>query len=622
MAIACLFGVILSISALYGQLGKRQLGKCLPLSIGTVIAVMYTAALAGFLRAGVFVVLALGAVSGVLALLIAVNHKELRKLSAGFFTPSMAIYYALCAMIFIANKGKPVKTWDEFTYWADAVKIMTQLKVLPTDPAARSLFASYPPALPLWQYLLQEINSIVAGQAIYAESLLFMSYQWFLVALYIPFTSRFTWRKPIEIILCSILIPLAALSVFPQAFNQLHSDALLGTLGGFVCARAFFSRKKDWFDIAGQMIMLFVLVLVKDAGLLFAIAGVCMAVFDWNFAAEKKRQWIWYVVMCSLAVIAARLSWSIHVEHTGAAAQATFDDPISLKVLLDPSQHWRITTLRNFIYQFFELIFPVQGISVNISYFMAFVMLGVASFAVHASLKSREEAKRYKWLCAVLFGAAFLYICGTGLTYVFKFYEDEAVRMASYDRYLNIAVMFCVFVLFVCLIQMGLTEWSGGLNKRVMVGALALFLLFAPCTRLLDMVSRLDAQHARQQQEAFLELEQKVFSVAEENDRIYLIAAGSGGFERIVMRYRLRPLYVGDEPWNIGMNMDEDRFTTYRTLEDWKQCLMENYDLLVICALTPEFSQAYGELFENPETINVGQIYRVNKSTGLLQSVV
>ena len=41
MAIACLFGVILSISALYAQLGKRELEKCVPISIGTVIVVMY-----------------------------------------------------------------------------------------------------------------------------------------------------------------------------------------------------------------------------------------------------------------------------------------------------------------------------------------------------------------------------------------------------------------------------------------------------------------------------------------------------------------------------------------------------------------------------------------------------
>lgn len=616
MAIACLFALLFGIAALVSQIGERRIESCIPISICLIIVIMYVFGLAGQLQNGVWTVLFCGTAAGFFSILKAIVQKRFAKMVAGLFTPAMVIYYLLCMMVFVANYAKPVKTWDEFTYWADAVKIMTQLKVLPTESIARSLFASYPPALPLWQYLLQEINCILAGKMIYAEPLLFMSYQWFLLALYIPFLQKLTWRKPIEIILCVGLVPLIALAVFPQAFNQLHSDVLLGTLGGFVCAQGFYDKKATWFDIASQTITLFVLVLVKDAGILFALAGVCVVAFACNTPSGKKRLFAAVASLCAVAV--ARISWSICVNYAGAKAQATFDDPVRLAILLDPAQSWRITTLRNYIYQFFELIFPVQGTNVNISYFLTFVVLGAGCYAIYSSLPEPKGKRHFGRLCMIVLVTTIVYIIGTGLTYVFKFYEDEAVRMASYTRYLNILVMFCAFVLFAAVVHQYFRREQ---SVRMTACVLIIFMVFAPCTKLLNAVSRLDAQAAYQSQEEFLALEQKVFDVAEENDRIYIIAAGSGGFEQVVMRYRLRPLFVGDDPWNIGVEIEEDRFSARRTPQEFRQTLLDGYELVVICSLTEEFIQTYAELFENPDTLAVGQIYRVNKDTGMLQTI-
>lgn len=102
-------------------------------------------------------------------------------------------------------------------------------------------------------------------------------------------------------------------------------------------------------------------------------------------------------------------------------------------------------------------------------------------------------------------------------------------------------------------------------------------------------------------------------------ERIYIVAADSGGFEHYVLRYRLRPLYVGDEPWNpIYGRPVEDRFMAERTPDELRACLLEGYDLLVLAKTTDEFAQTYGELFEAPEALSDGQIYRVDREKGLL----
>ena len=111
-------------------------------------------------------------------------------------TPAALIYVLLCLASLVANAGKPVHTWDEFTYWADAVKIMTLQGVLPADAAARSLFASYPPALPLWQYLAQTVNGLLGGG--FDEELLFTSYQCLMLAFFMPFLRGARLRRPLE----------------------------------------------------------------------------------------------------------------------------------------------------------------------------------------------------------------------------------------------------------------------------------------------------------------------------------------------------------------------------------------------------------------------------------------
>ncbi len=445
-----------------------------------------------------------------------------------------------------------------------------------------------------------------------------MAYQWLMVALYMPFLDRLSWRRPLEAALCGLLVPLSAMAVFPLAFDLLHSDALLGVMGGFVCAYPFLDGRRDRFSLATMGVLLFVLVLTKEAGLLYALAGVATAVLCTGSGRPSRRTLVQAGLML-LCVAVAKGSWAVHVAATNAAAQSTFSDPISLSVLLAPDQAWRRTTLRNFLYQFFESIVPVQGTDGNISYFVAFVILGAGFGALYAALRRRgaqkETAAGFKRLWGVVFATAALYIVGTGLTYTFKFFEDEAVRLGSYTRYLNIAVMAVFFVLFVCAVRLREPALPGGLTRRGAALALAAFMLFAPFTRLLNAVTRLDAQAAYEKQEGYLAMEQRVRALAVRGDeRIYIIAAGSGGFEHYVMRYRLRPLYVGDEPWNIVDGRPaENRFMAQRTPEAFWQCLSEGYDLVVLYTLTDEFQQTYGSLFQDPQTMAEGQIYRVDR---------
>lgn len=398
---------------------------------------------------------------------------------------------------------------------------------------------------------------------------------------------------------------------------------MVGVLGGFACAWPLLFPVRDRFSLLTLCASLAVLTLVKDAGLLYALAGVvaayaCLRTQGDEPALERGKA-VRHALWPLGCVAAARLTWSVYAAVMGATAQATFSDPVSLSALLSPEGAWRRTTLRNFLYKFFEAIVPVGDTDMSISYFLAFVLIGAGFALLYGAARKSALAPRMRRTAWVVFAAAALYIAGTGLTYVFKFYEDEAVRMASYERYLSIAVLAAGFVLFACAACLRQPRMQGGMGRRASVLALAALLAVSPVESALNAVTRLDAQAAMQKQAVYLDAEAGVRALCETGqERIYVLAPGSGGFEYQVMRYRLRPLVVLDAPWNpVDDPAAVDRFTACLSPEELMEGLLES-DLVLVFGSTEAFVQTYGSLFAQLPQEGEVQIYRVDKENRLL----
>lgn len=622
MAMLVFLVLLLGICAMLSELLDRRLEEVLPLAACTVTLLVYGFALMGMLRVGTMAVLALCALCLPGAVALAVKRKRLGALMRRLLTPAALIYALLCVAIFVANTGKLVHTWDEFTYWADSVKVMTLQGVLPTDPATRSLYGSYPPALPLWEYAVQVVNSLLGKS--FDESLLFMGYQSLMVAFFMPFFRGLRFRRPLEWAACLAGVPLCVLIAFRHGFDLLYSDAMLGVLGGFVCVWPLLFSVRDRFSLFTLCAALALLVLTKEAGLLYALAGVAAAYVCVRTqgsapglgrkAAAKLAVW----PLVSVAV--ARLSWSLHVAATGATAQATFSNPVNLSLLFSPEGAWRRTTVRNFLYKFFENVVPVRGLNISISFFLAFVLLAVGFAALYIAVRKSAESLRLKRIVRLMFLTAALYIAGMGVAYVFKFYEDEALRLASYTRYLSIALLSTGFALFVCMINLRAVYIPGGMSRRASAFALAALMVFAPGESLLDAVTRLDAQASQNAQAEYTDMEARVRALCKTGtERIYIVSTDSKGFEFYFMRYRLRPLVVGDEPWNpIDGQLADNRFVAQRTPAEFMQCLTDGYDLLVLYHTSKDFERDYGSLFAKPAILADGQIYRVDRERRLL----
>ena len=246
---------------------------------------------------------------------------------------------------------------------------------------------------------------------------------------------------------------------------------------------------------------------------------------------------------------------------------------------------------------------------------MVLVLLAAGFALIYQLLKEARPQKELRNLAAVAFAAVAVYIVGMGVTYVFKFYEDEAVRLASFARYINIPVEMLFFILLACCLTLRKPYCEKGLSRRTTAAALAAFALFAPWNSLLNSVTRLHAQAAWQSQEAYIQMAERVRTLCTNGtERVYVVASDSGMFEQVILRYRLRPVEVNDSAWDVFIDgREEDRFTARSTFEEFAECVMQDYDYLVLYKTTGAFEQDYGALFANPEKMANQQIYRVDR---------
>ena len=179
-----------------------------------------------------------------------------------------------------------------------------------------------------------------------------------MLAFFMPFLRGARLRRPLEWLALAAGVPLCVLVAFPRGLDLLHADMMVGVLGGFACAWPLLFPVRDRFSLLTLCASLAVLTLVKDAGLLYALAGVvaayaCLRTQGDEPALERGKA-VRHALWPLGCVAAARLTWSAYAAVMGATAQATFSDPVSLSALLSPEGAWRRTTLRNFLYKFLK----------------------------------------------------------------------------------------------------------------------------------------------------------------------------------------------------------------------------------------------------------------------------
>lgn len=223
-----------------------------------------------------------------------------------------------------------------------------------------------------------------------------------------------------------------------------------------------------------------------------------------------------------------------------------------------------------------------------------------------------------------LFIGSFFYALLIMTLYLLIFSEYEALRLASYERYMGTYLAgFSVFVLAAFLYE---ARFLRAVYKKY--SSLLILLLFFASVGLGFAISRSTQEgevlyavaHARQDVSTTINI-RTPYEVAKQwkpcldnpNDRLNIVATNTKGNERNILLYTLYPMAaqtnysfdfsVGQKPYDAA-----DIWTMVVTPEGWREYIKSSYTLVYVYKYDEAFSSSYGKYFD---TLKDNQLYKV-----------
>lgn len=451
----------------------------------------------------------------------------------------------------------------------------------------------------------------------------------FFLAIFTPFFSNCSFKRPTGILSVLLIVYFAPLIFYPEIYSKTYIDPFVGALAGAGFAAILTRRNKDIFYAFYVLLLCSALVLAKDVGLMFALFLAAAYAADMLLKHKERKTAAICVSSAIAAVVLPKILWNYKI----AAAHATraFSEKIDLltavKVFLGQDTSYRSTVLKNYMNALVDNVISLGNLNITLSYVcLGFTML-IFSFLVLQAVKTFQPAEyRYdRTVFFIMHTMGLIYIFGLCVTYMFKFSEYEAVRLASFGRYLGMPFL-CILLtnLLVCRdIMIHQTETQ---NKRyaaslcIYIWAIALLLPWKP---ILQFAGRDTVTASMSTRAPYEVLIQKIMDISNNGSTVYLISQENNGFDHWIIRYNVRPNYIPHSwGWSLGPPFyDGDIWSNNKSPEQWRNELIADYDYVALYRLNDFFLETYSVLFEDPSQIEENAVYRVDKETELLQKV-
>lgn len=605
--------------------------KVLPVTVSGSILVLYCFGLFDALPAGFAAVFAVMLLLYAAALFRLIRTRGWRAFVARFFTPAFAAYCILFAAALVSNYAREVSAWDDLTQWADAVKQMCGTGMFGASGAGFALYPNYPPAMALWQYYAQALNRVLTGEA-FSEWLLYLSYSSVLYAFLVPFFGRLrykNWLLNLCLLGAAFLLPAV---LYRSQFRLLDVDPLLGVLAGYGLALAALdSPGGGVLGVIDAVLTVCVLTLLKEAGAFFA-AAVCAALFvaalvknkqkNKTEPASARRRRLAAACFGTAAAAFAWLSWRLYLNANGAYAafSGKVDFSVLWKVVLGAEGGYRQQVWSAFGAKFFSPAFPIGVLEVRVSFALLYLLLLALLVLLILRRRKTEPVSRAVGAAAAGGAAALLFCLGTGVAYLFKFTEEEALALASFARYTGIPLIMLLTLAF----HIAADTFGGGVRgKKLFCVVLAALLVFAAPAQeaAAFLLGRNRAYSAGVRAQADADAAEVFALLGDGARKINVVSFENDGLDFLMMRFVLRPNHVAGA-WYIKEQTFDPAdiwYTPPATAEEWREKLLaDGYEYVLLYGADDAFIQTFSAAFTDESSIRNHTLYAVDPVTGML----
>jgi hypothetical protein len=608
----------LNTASAYAIYFNKKIEETIFLAIISKILILFLAGIFFNLNVGFYSVLVLN-----LALLV-YNIRSLIKnwkiVKNNLFTVGFWIFLLTYLFFVWLNHGRMIIIWDEFSHWALVVKNMFYLNNFGVGPESTVLARNYLSGTSLYQYFCMKLNG---G---FNESILYLGMNLCSFSLLIPMFKHFKSLKNFSVYLLWLIIASIPLFFYSAYYNSLYVDAILGICFAYAVYSYYFDYKNDYdkfklINLSGALAML---IFIKDTGMIFAFIAGCIILIDSNFIKNKfqlniKSIWknskpvLWTLIPC----VAVKSLWIFYLKANsitsslsqGGSLVSSFFGLFSLD-----GDGYKYTVLYNFVKALFsEHLF---GTVVNVSFVLLLCFFIVLSYVLIMDMKNNNLKKSYTMMSTIVVFGSCGYALFLLLTYLTVFSGYEALRLASYSRYISTNALGILVMIFALL----LNKYSINTKKMLkflMISFLTMLFFFNLDTLVNMAFSSREAiasnKSVRDDYQYFKDVVEKYL---DKDDYLYFISNNDNGINFYIGRYEITPIRMNrNYAWSIGSPYnDSDIWTVLKTASEWEGELKQNYNYVYLFRVDDQFISRYSELFNiSANDIKDDQLYKVNK---------
>ena len=608
MVFLAIFLIIAFSGSVFGAVVlDKKFGQMLPLTMFSIVMVVYIFGLAGLLKIGVYAVFTLATVLYLLSALKAFKDKKFRQYISNIITPG-AVFTLLVTVVFLSGTiGMRAFQWDEISHWVSCVKRMYIANDFTSNPQLHAIFQSYPPAMSVLQYTAM----VIKGE--FAEWATYFCYFFFSVSLFAPFFEKFKIKNVFRIAALGFGLMLAIISFNQEAFVTAYIDLFLSLMFGFMIAYSFcFDCVEDKLCNATFALAAATTVLSKDAGMLFAVF-MCIA-FAVAYIAENKgglknKKMVQFVPVITpfAALMFAKFSWKMNLVADGSVLRfdGSYDFGEFITILMGKDGGYRSDVLKSFTDTFFSSLPSETTFTID---YNILIIIAIVGFGVLLHLYGNRSAHRditRKTIVVFSVVTAAVYVVGMLASYMYKFSEFEALKLASVDRYMTI--LLTAFVVAEILILTDyLSESKSGRGYIYVLATVYILFSLANTSYVKQLTQRVFINRSIDMTQGYEPLAEKVSALGLGDKKVALMAQGDSGYIGLLYAYYLYPV-------NVDTSVGYDPYAAAQTPQNYIQSLVDNgYEYIILYNFGETFSEDYADIFADGSTAERECIYTID----------
>ncbi|WP_374055052.1 hypothetical protein [Rossellomorea sp. FM04394] len=340
--------------------------------------------------------------------------------------PSLVFFSISVLFVMLYMRGTLFLNYDDFSHWGLVVKEIVRLDGLP-DASTLVTFQNYPPGSAVFIYYFLKLLGFYESLALMAQGFLTMA----------GFTALFTWsswKKPWTVILPWV-ISFTLLLVNAKIFYSLLVDIILGSVALAIPLIAYYYRK-DWKRLLlVNLPIVIVLILLKDSGKVFllfnGIAILGILITSHREGIEKRIDKVMpYASLVLLLILPLVVNLLWHTYTLQAYSESYGDN----KFAITEDKLQDIRKSEEFLAGFDGMMLDAAFNPLSSPHVMA--LLAVNLIALLLIVKMKRKTPNELVASFVLFNLFYvLYMCSLYYMYVYLMPENEASRLAGFNRY-------------------------------------------------------------------------------------------------------------------------------------------------------------------------------------------